>query len=365
MIISDDAGWADYGFMQNADPAADPGSRGAVPTPNLDALAAKGVTFTNAYTGSVCSPSRAMITTGKYGTRFGYGSNITGGTEPINTASTVQGLPTQITTVWEHMQGAGYSTAAVGKWHLGEHANGGGQLGNRPENQGVELFQGLWGGSRGYYAGSQTGNGAWRQTISDGAGGISSDDVIEGSLSGQYVTDIVGDQSASYIGAKAGAAEPFFLYTSFTAPHTPMQATAADLAYIDSLGVSGFTGNRRTYAAMQYAMDRNVGKVLAAINDPDGDPETNDSMADNTLIIFINDNGGDCCDFDPNHSDNGDLRNGKGSQFEGGMRVPMIVAGTGVAAAKHGTVSTDLVHSIDIVPTALVGAAGGSFAPGR
>ena len=369
VIIADDAGWADYGFMRDADPAADPGNRGSVPTPNFDALAAMGVTFTNAYTGSVCSPSRAMITTGQYGTRFGYASNIIGDNSPINTAAFTQGLPTSTVTIWERMQGAGYDTAAVGKWHIGSHANGGGQLGNRPENQGVEFFQGLWGGSRDYTVGGVSGAGELRETISDGAGGIVSNTSLEGSLSGQHVTDVFGDQSADYIRSKAGGADPFFLYSSFTAPHTPLQATAADLAFIDSLNEPAFTGNRRTYAAMQYAMDRNVGKILDAIADPAGDgigPGNDaDSLVDDTLVIFINDNGGDCCDSGPNASDNGDLRNGKGSQFEGGMRVPMIVAGAGVDAGQQGTVSADLVHSIDIVPTALVGAGGGSFGPGE
>lgn len=361
VIISDDAGWADYGFMRDADSAADPGSAGAVPTPSLDQLAARGVTFTNAYTGSVCSPSRAMITTGQYGTRFGYGSNINSSATPINASPTVQGLPTEITSIWERMQGAGYSTAAIGKWHLGEHANGGGQLGNRPENQGIETFRGLWGGSRGYFAGGASGSQALRETLSDGAGGIVSNTVIENDYDGQYVTDVFGDQSVDYIRAQADADQPFFLYTSFTAPHTPMQATEADKNYIDSLNIPGFTNERRTYAAMQYAMDRNVGKIMAALDDPDGNPSTNDGIADNTLVIFINDNGGDCCDSGPNASDNGDLRNGKGSQFEGGMRVPMLIAGAGIDASKHGAVSADVVHSIDIVPTALVGAAGGSF----
>jgi arylsulfatase A-like enzyme len=367
VIISDDAGWADYGFMRNAVSAADPGNSGAVPTPNLDALAARGVTFTNAYTGSVCSVSRAMITTGQYGTRFGYGLNIAGSdTTPINNAATVQGLPTNITTIWERMQSAAYDTAAVGKWHLGQHANGGGLLGNRPENQGIEFFQGLWGGSRNYTVGDVTGSGQLRETISDGAGGIISNNSIESNYSGQYVTDVFGDQSAEYIRNQAEGS-PFFLYSSFTAPHTPMQATATDLAFIDSLGEPAFSGNRRTYAAMQYAMDRNVGKIMAALEDPAGDGtdagHDSDNILDETLIVFINDNGGDCCDSGPNASDNGALRNGKGSQFEGGMRVPMIIAGAGVNASAAGSVSTDLVHSVDIVPTALIGAAGGSFGP--
>ena len=367
VIVSDDAGWADYGFMRNATSAADPGSRGAVPTPNLDALAASGVTFTNAYTGSVCSPSRAMITTGQYGTRFGYASNINGSNVPINTTSIPQGLPNEAVTIWEQMQSVGYDTAAVGKWHIGAHGSGGGQMGNRPEHQGVEFFQGLWSGSRNYTVGGVTGDSQLRETISDGAGSISSDSVIEGNYPGQYVTDVFGDQSADYIKSKAGGNDPFFLYSSFTAPHTPMQATAADLTFIDSLGEPGFTGNRRIYAAMQYAMDRNVGKILDALEDPAGDGtgpgNDSDNILDDTLIMFINDNGGDCCDSGPNSSDNGDLRNGKGSQFDGGMRVPMIVAGAGLNPSTHGTVSADLVHSVDIVPTAFVGAGGGTYAP--
>ncbi len=363
LIISDDAGWADYGFMRNATSAADPGNSGIVPTPQMDRLASMGVTYTNAYTGSVCSPSRAMITSGQYGTRFGYAANISASTSSINTASTVQGLPTSITTIWEWMQTAGYDTAAVGKWHLGEHANGGGLLGNRPENQGVEHFEGMWAGSRGYFVDGATGSQTLRKTISDGAGTISSNTVVEGSYTGQYVTDVFGDQSVDYIRDKAANdPDPFFLYTSFTAPHTPMQATASDLQFIDSLNEPSFTGNRRLYAAMQYSMDRNVGKILDAIEDPNNDGDTSDSIADDTMILFINDNGGDCCDSGPNSSDNGDLRNGKGSQFEGGMRVPMIVAGGGVNLSAHGTVSSDLVHSIDLVPTAFEGAGGASFA---
>ena len=368
VIITDDAGWADFGFMRNADSAADPGGGGEVPTPNLDALAAKGVTFTNAYTGSVCSPSRAMITTGQYGTRFGYGSNIIGDNSPINTTNIPQGLPTEAITIWERMQSVGYDTAAVGKWHIGAHSSGGGSLGNRPHHQGVEFFQGLWSGSRDYFDGNASGDGVLRETISDGAGNVSSDSVLEGTFGGAYVTDIFGDQSADYIKGKAGGSDPFFLYSSFTAPHTPMQAIASDLAFIDSLGL-GFSGNRRTYAAMQYAMDRNIGKIMDALEDPAGDGtgpgNDNDNILDETLIIFINDNGGDCCDGGPNSSNNGDLRNGKGSQFEGGMRVPMIVAGAGVGLAQQGTVSSDLVHSVDIVPTSLIGAGGGSFAPGE
>jgi arylsulfatase A-like enzyme len=362
LIISDDAGWADFGFVRAADPAANPGAKGAIPTPNLDRLASRGVTFTNAYAGSVCSISRAMITTGRYGNRFGYGNNIISDTGPIGSSPTDQGLPLSEVTIWERMQSVGYSTAAIGKWHIGQHANSGSTLGNRPQNQGVEHFEGLWEGSRSYTVGSETGARALRRTLSNGAGHVAESAVIEGDYTGEYVTDVLGDLSVNYVQANAAnAGTPFFLYTSFTAPHTPMQATAADLQYIDSLGVAGFTGSRRTYAAMQHALDRNVGKLLDAIEDPNGDGDRSDSVADNTLFLFINDNGGDCCDVDPNASSNGALRNGKGSQFDGGLRVPMIIAGSGVNAAARGTASQDLVHAIDLLPTAYAGAAGGVF----
>ncbi|MEO0515006.1 MAG: sulfatase-like hydrolase/transferase [Planctomycetota bacterium] len=362
VIVSDDAGWADYGFMRAADSAADPRNRGAVPTPFLDQLAGNGVVFTNGYTAAVCSPSRAALATGQYGARIGYEQNIPGDTSPIDSGDFVIGLPTEAVTIWERMQSVGYDTAAVGKWHIGAHVNGDGVLGNRPQNQGVEEFRGLIGGSRGYFAGSTSGDQQRLiETISDGQGGVTTNRVTENELNGQHVTDIFGDQSADYIRDKAGSAEPFFLYTSFTAPHTPLQATPEDLAAIDALNDSSFTGNRRTYAAMQYAMDRNVGKMLAALEDPDRDPNTNDGIADNTVIVFINDNGGDCCDSSPNASSNGRLRNGKGSHYEGGIRVPIVVAGAGIAPEARGTVSEDLVHAVDILPTAF--AAGGGVLP--
>lgn len=366
VIVSDDAGWADFGFNRAATSQADPGARGAIPTPQLDQLASQGVAFTNAYGASVCAISRAMLTTGIYGNRFGFNNNIQDDATAINVVSVVQGLPLTANTIWERMQSVGYNTAAIGKWHLGQHANGGGQLGNRPENQGIEFFEGLLGGSRNYTVGGETGVAqTLRRTISNGAGTVDSTVAIESQFNGQYITDVLGDRSAQYIRDQATVADPFFMYSSFTAPHTPLQATAADLAYIDSLGIAGFTGTRRTQAAMQYALDRNVGKILTSLSDPNGDGNPADSIAENTLIMFVNDNGGDCCDVDPNSSSNGVLRNGKGSQYEGAYRVPFIVAGAGVALNKRGTVSGDIVSVIDMLPTAFLGAGQGALAGGE
>ena len=363
VIVSDDAGWADFGFIRDATSQANPGTKGAIPTPHLDQLANQGVAFTNAYGASVCAISRATLTTGIYAHRFGLHSNILSDATAINAATSVQGLPVESKTIWERMQGVGYSTAAIGKWHLGHHANGGGQLGNRPENQGIELFEGLWGGSRSYNVGAVTdAEQTLRRTSSNGAGTVTSSATIESQFNGQYLTDVLGDRSVQYIRDQAPAADPFFLYSSFTASHGPLQATAADLAYIDSLGIAGFTGNRRTQAAMVYALDRNIGKIIGSLSDPNGDENNSDSIAEETLIMFMNDNGGDCCDVDPNSSSNGILRNGKGTQFEGAYRVPFIVAGAGVATNQRGTVSSDIVSVVDVLPTSFLGAGQGGAA---
>lgn len=356
VIISDDAGWTDFGFQDSITGVTTP-----VPTPRMDDLANSGVRFSNAYTASVCSPSRAMITTGMYGGRFGYESNIGSNTiNPIGTVQT-QGLPTEISTIWEQMQSVGYSTAAVGKWHLGGHVNNTstGELGNRPQNQGIETFEGIIAGSRSFFAGSAAGTQALRRTTSDGAGGLVADQVIENQFSGQYVTDVFGDLTVDYIEANHDAEKPFFMYSSFTAPHTPLQATAADL---NDPRIASLSGNRKTYAAMQIALDRNVGKILDALEDPNGDGNTADSIADNTLVIFMNDNGGDCCDSSPNASNNGPLRNGKGSQFEGGLRIPFVIAGAGVSPSVAGTTYDAPIHAIDVLPTAFA-AGGGVFQP--
>lgn len=359
VIISDDAGYADFGFQ---------GSK-KIPTPSLDKLAARGVAFSNAYAGSVCSPSRAMLTTGMYTARIGYSNNIASTgfvTKPITETPHVQGLPPSAVTIWERMQTLGYATACIGKWHLGAHPNGERKgetvLGNVPQNQGIEHFHGIIAGSRSYRVGQAKRSQALRRIESDGRGKVSADKVVEADYAGQYVTDTFGDMTVDYIRGHAAGDKPFLLYSSFTAPHTPMHATKEDIAAIAKLG-QGFKKNREIQAAMQLALDRNVGKVLAAIDDPNGDGDTADSIRENTLVIFVNDNGGDSHDASPNYSSNWPLRHGKGSQWEGGIRVPMIVAGWGLDAAYQDD-DVDFfehpVHVIDILPTAFA-AGGGVF----
>ncbi|MEO0477615.1 MAG: sulfatase-like hydrolase/transferase, partial [Planctomycetota bacterium] len=329
VIISDDAGYADFGFQ---------GSK-KIPTPNFDKLAARGVAFSSAYAGSVCSPSRAMLTTGMYTSRIGYSNNITSTgivNKPITETLTVQGLPPSAVTIWERMQSLGYSTACIGKWHLGAHPNGirngNTVLGNVPQNQGVEHFHGIIAGSRTFWVGDAKGSQALRLIDSNGKGRVSHDKIVEADYAGEYVTDTFGDMTVDYIRKHANVEKPFFLYSSFTAPHNPMHATKEDIAAVAKLG-HGMKKNREIQAAMQLALDRNIGNILAALDDPNADGDTADSIRDQTLIIFVNDNGGDSHDSNPNYSSNFPLRHGKGSQWEGGIRVPMILAGWGLDPA--------------------------------
>eukprot|EP00752_Nemacystus_decipiens_P013989 g12425.t1 len=284
----------------------------------------------------------------------------------ITETPSVQGLPTQAITIWERMQSLGYRTACIGKWHLGAHPDGmrNGSIvqGNVPQNQGVEHFHGIIAGSRSFWVGEARGTQALRLIASNGKGKVDEDKVVEADYAGQYVTDTFGDMTVDYIRKHASGDKPFFLYSSFTAPHNPMRATEEDIDTIAKLG-HGFKKNREIQAAMQYALDRNIGKILASLDDPNGDGDTADSIRDSTLILFINDNGGDSHDSNPNYSSNFPLRHGKGSQWEGGIRVPMLLAGWWLDAAHQddGFDTFDHpVHIIDLLPTAFA-AGGGVF----
>lgn len=346
VLISDDAGWADFGFMDSITGATTP-----IPTPNLDALAARGVKFSSAYTAMVCSPSRAAITTGGYQQRQGYEyniNNLTSATGPF------EGLPVEANTIWERMKSVGYTTGAVGKWHIGSIADASPtEPGNRPQNQGVDEFYGMWRGSRVYNVGGQTNTRALRETIVDEFGNVT-DTVVEGDLAGQYITETFGDYAVQFISDHHDDTDPFFLYQAFTAPHGPLNNSPD----FNDPRLSGLSGNRKQYASMMLTMDDEIGRILDRLDDPDGNGNNSDSITDDTLVMFINDNGG----ASSNASDNGPLRNFKGTPWEGGIRVPMIIAGAGVDPNVHGSTYDAPVHSIDILPTAFA-AGGGSFGP--
>ena len=304
VLLADDAGYADFGFQDSLT-----GQTTEFKTPNLDSLAQQGIRFSNGYvSASTCSPSRAGLLTGQYQQRFGYEFNISNIDDPND------GMPTNQVMMTERFQQLGYTTGVVGKWHLGL------ELAKQPQNQGVDEFYGMWEGSRGYFgtettAGKQIrdGNGVRNWTSEASFNNIP----LDSAGKGRHVTDAFGDEASKFIANHAGDPDPFFLYLPFSSPHSPL--TLAKQQDIDEFNGTSLSASERKIAALVFAMDRAVGNVLDRINDPNGDGDTSDSVADNTIVVFANDNGGT-----PSH-DNGVLRGFKGESFEGGIRVPFLM----------------------------------------
>lgn len=295
IILADDAGYGDFGFMGCKDTR----------TPNIDKLAGDGRFFTDAHVAAtVSSPSRAMLMTGRYGQRFGYECNTGRG----------EGLPADEQILAALLKRYGYRTACIGKWHLGDLDF------QHPNSKGFDEFYGLIGGSRSYYydpAKSDRANN-WSRYEHNGAGLA-----FEG-----YFTDELTRRAVDYI--EADDAAPFMMYLSYTAPHSPNQALDSDRAH--------FKGEPRdVYSAMLYALDRGVGELVESLKRSD--------KYDNTLIFFLSDNGG----ATTNNSSNTPLKGFKGNKFEGGHRTPFVVTlGT---RFKDSEPFEGLTSSLDIFAT--------------
>lgn len=314
IILADDAGYGDFGFQ---------GSREML-TPNIDALARQGVLYEQAYaTTPFCSPSRAGLLTGRHPLRYGFEFNLTHDPAPgIDPA--FMGLAKGERTLADRLKAIGYRTIAVGKWHLGDAPQ------FHPNARGFDHFYGLIGGNSSYFPESVKPGALQR----NGAAATAR----------AYLTDDFAAEAIAQIDAAAG--QPFLLYLAFTAPHTPMDATAADIARFRHIA----DPQRRRLAAMMWGLDRATGRVLEALKAR--------GLERNTLVIFTNDNGGDAIGLD---ADNRPLRGMKGTLLEGGIRVPMIVRwpdGTGAGERRSHPVSL-----MDIVPTALT-LAGGALSRG-
>lgn len=354
LIISDDAGYADFGFMNGLS-----GKTSEVPTPHLDALAKRGVVFSRAYVAANCQPTRAAIVTGAYQQRIG---NENVGNNNFRASEIFEGIPDDTETIWDRMKSRGYQTGAVGKWHLGQIEDTPERRGNRPQNQGVDEFYGIWHGSRDFMVGRYNNPknnlqvAALREAIVHPDGRIT-DEIVENDHRGEYITNTFGEYGVQFIKKHAAAGKPFFLYQSFTAPHKPWTDESPD--FNDSR-ITGLSEKRRQVASMMITMDKEIGRMMEALEDPDGDSRNDDSISKNTLVIFINDNGG----VSGGGTDNGQLDGVKGSPKEGGIRVPMIMAGAGISIEKRGAVYRKPVHGIDLLPTAF-GLAGGAFEKGE
>lgn len=305
VILADDLGYADVGFHGLADFA----------TPNLDRLARAGIRCTSGYVSHpFCSPSRAGLLTGRYQHRFGHVRN------PKFRAG--EGLPLGETLLPEVLSQAGYVSGIVGKWHLGDAPP------FRPRQRGFDEFFGLLGGGHDYFR--SAGSDAREYLIPLKSNG--EDVPVDG-----YLTEQLGAAALDFVRRHAG--RPFFLYLAYNAPHGPLQAPpeiVGRLASIQDL-------RRRTYAAMVTSLDDGVGALLDLLADL--------GLTRRTLVFFLSDNGGPPR---ANASDNSPLRGAKGTVYEGGVRVPFVLAWPGTLPG--GEQYDSPVTALDIFPTAVAAA---------
>lgn len=309
VIVGDDMGYADIGVHGCKD----------IPTPHIDSLAKNGVRCTNGYvSGPYCSPTRAGLLTGRYQQRFGHEFNP--GSPAV--AGENVGLPLSETTLADRLKKAGYATCMVGKWHLGNGEK------FRPPQRGFDEFFGFLGGAHPYFSDGAMGN---RQDRGN--------PILRGNqpiAEKEYLTDAFRREAVATI--ERHKDHPFFLYLTFNAVHTPLQAADKYLERFKNIGAP----RRQTYAAMMSAMDDAIGGLLEKLRET--------KLEENTLIFFISDNGGPPV----NGSSNGQLRGHKAQTFEGGIRVPYLVQWKGKLPA--GKTYDEPVIQLDLTPTALAAA---------
>ena len=300
IILADDAGYSDFGFMGSDE----------IKTPNLDQLALDGVIFNNAYvSASVCSPSRAGLLTGMYQQRFGHECNLD---SDVNNSFD----PNQVT-IAEALKTEGYTTGLVGKWHLGDKTQ------NHPLKNGFDYFWGFISGARNYFYDPNEVN---RNSIRNVVENYSQTN-FEG-----YLTDVLGEKAIRFIDKNNQSNNPFFLFLSFNAPHTPMQAKEEVL--------EKFKDNpRQVYASMMWSMDEAIGHVIDALKE--------NNQYDNTIIYFLSDNGAAMS----NNASPFPFKGWKGNQFEGGIKTPMIM--TWKNKIKSNTQFDGFISALDIFKTSL------------
>jgi arylsulfatase A-like enzyme len=327
LILADDLGWADLGCY-----GAD-----LHETPHLDRLAMEGVRFTQAYAMPVCSPSRAALLTGQHAARLHITIWAEGSLQgPTNRrllqADSLHDLPHAETTIAQHLRDAGYLTALVGKWHLGG-------AGHFPETHGFDVNIGgtHWGAPQTYwwpYRGRGRFGGEFRYVPH-----------LEFGKPGEYLTDRLTDEALGVLDRAAG--RPFFLYLAHHAPHTPIEAKAGDVEHFTRKLGPEMKHRNPVYAAMVKSLDESVGRVLAHLKER--------GLDRNTVVVFASDNGG-YIGMDRKAgqtvpvTNNAPLRSGKGSLYEGGIRVPLLVRWPGVTPAdaecREPVILMDLFHTL-------------------
>jgi len=312
-ILSDDAGYADFGITGCEQ----------IPTPNIDRLAKNGVFCSQGYvSASVCTPSRMGLITGRYQQRFGAECNVPTIPTPGYTKEDL-GLDIGQQTLGNAMRDQGYRTMAIGKWHLGELSQ------YHPNRRGFDEFYGFLGGSRSYWP---------LKNPKHGHAILHNNQAVNEEQDIQYLTEDLTDAAMDFIARNQK--QPFFIYLAYNAVHTPMHAKEEDIEQFVGIEKS----KRKILAAMTHSMDENIGRLQQKLDKL--------NLIENTLIIFLNDNGG----ATNNASINLPLRGYKGSYWEGGIRVPFILSWP--KQLPKGTRFEHPVSALDLFPTCIAASGG-------
>lgn len=304
IILADDLGYHDLSYYNTPD----------IRTANLDALCKGGIRFDNFYANSpVCSPSRASLLSGRYPEMVGVPGLIRNKPEDsfgYLTPNTVL-LP-------ELLKKVGYKTAIVGKWNLGLEAP------NLPNQKGFDHFHGwLDDMMEDYWKHLRNGKNYLREN--------SKEITAEG-----HATDLFTQWSVDYINKVKAGDKPFFLYLAYTAPHAPIQPSPEFLVKVRKRQPE-ISEKRAKLVALIEQMDDGVGQIVRSLKAK--------GLYDNTIIVFVSDNGGALQD----DANNGDLRDGKGSMYEGGLRIPAFISWP--KQVKAGSTSAERLALMDIYPT--------------
>ncbi len=312
-FLIDDMGWNDVGYH---------GSE--IRTPNIDRLAAEGVRLEQFYALPVCTPTRAALLTGRYPIRHGLQSGVIFPTSDY-------GLPLDERTLPAALKEVGYRTAMAGKWHLGHCEEA-----YQPQRRGFDTAYGCFGGEIDYY--EHTGRKSGADWYRDGK------PVSEEG----YSTDLLTREAIRVV-EQHDPSEPLFLYVPFNATHSPL---AVEEKWLEPY--SGIQNrDRKLKAGVTACVDAAIGRILAALEKR--------GMSGNTLILFSSDNGGPegrdgggrggGAQPTGGGADNGPLRGGKATLYEGGVRVPAVAVWKGKLAP--GTVVNEVLHMVDWYPTIL------------
>lgn len=386
LIMADDLGFSDVGCY---------GSE--IETPNIDALAKRGVRFTQFYNGAVCCPTRAALLTGLYAHQAGVGWMVNHGADTRPPGPYQGFLNDRCVTLAEVLRSAGYRTLMSGKWHVGESRP------HWPVDRGFDRYFGLISGAANYFDPTKSvRKGVVRQFALDG-------EPWQPPREGFFLTDAITEHAVDFLGKEGRGPNPFFLYVAFTAPHTPLQAPAEDIAKYRGKYRQGWDALREgrlqrmkaaglmeasvklsprdpnvpawstvaepdlmdlkmaIYAAQISRMDRGIGRILARLREI--------GQEQNTLVLFLSDNGGSSSENISDRAEkfnrapylggpdsytsygrpwanasNTPLRKFKAGLYEGGIRAPMIAVWPGMVAQPGGFCPAP-VHIIDYMST--------------